>query len=134
MKKAPRTNTLELMGRHILIVDDEPYLLRILSFKLRREGYETLESRSAEEAERLIVDNCVDLIILDVALATPTNGFDLAAKLQRNSKTRHIPVIMLTARGFSSDVLRGREVGAAGYITKPFSTEEVIARVKAILG
>jgi two-component system phosphate regulon response regulator PhoB len=122
------------MGRHVLIVDDEPYLLRILSFKLRREGYDTLEARSAEDAERLIQERAVDLIILDVALATPTNGFDLAAKLRRNASTQHIPIIMLTARGFSADVLRGREVGAAGYITKPFSTIDVIERVRAILG
>jgi len=122
------------MGRHVLIVDDEPYLLRILSFKLRREGYATYEARCAEEAERVITEHPVDLIILDVALATPTNGFDLAAKLRRNASTQHIPIIMLTARGFSSDVLRGREVGAAGYITKPFSTEEVIDRVRAIVG
>ncbi len=121
------------MGRRILIVDDEPYLLRILSFKLRREGYETVEARCAEDAERLIQHRPVDLIILDVALATPTNGFDLAAKLQRNDTTQHIPIIMLTARGFSTDVLRGREVGAAGYITKPFSTTDMIERVRAIL-
>jgi len=122
------------MGRHILIVDDEPYLLRILSFKLRREGYSTCEARSAEEAERTIVEQPVDLIILDVALATPTNGFDLAAKLRRNASTQHIPIIMLTARGFSSDVLRGREIGAAGYVTKPFSINEVLDRVRAIIG
>lgn len=121
------------MGRHVLIVDDEPYLLRILSFKLRREGFETLEARSAEDAERWIQERTVNLIILDVALATPTNGFDLAAKLRRDASTKHIPIIMLTARGFSSDVLRGREVGAAGYITKPFSTNDVIERVRAIL-
>jgi DNA-binding response OmpR family regulator len=122
------------MGRRVLIVDDEPYLLRILSFKLRREGFETLEAQSAEDAERLIQEQTVDLVILDVALATPTNGFDLAAKLRGNSSTQHIPIIMLTARGFSADVLRGREVGAAGYITKPFSTSDVIERVRSILG
>jgi DNA-binding response OmpR family regulator len=133
LNELAKAHTLVVMGRRVLVVDDEPYLLRILSFKLRREGFDTLESRSAEHAEELIGQHDVDLIILDVALATPTNGFDLAAKLQRNARTRHIPVIMLTARGFSADVLRGREVGAAGYITKPFSTEDVIARVKAIL-
>jgi DNA-binding response OmpR family regulator len=69
-----------------------------------------------------------------VALSTPTNGFDLAAGLRRNAKTQHLPIIMLTARGFAKDVLRGREVGAAGYITKPFTAEEVIRRVKAFLG
>ncbi|MEJ2190062.1 MAG: response regulator [Acidobacteriota bacterium] len=122
------------MGRSVLIVDDEPYILRILSFKLRREGYTTLPAESAEEAERLLAKHPVDLVLLDVALATPTNGFDLAASLRRNAKTKHLPIIMLTARGFAADVLRGREVGASGYITKPFSAEEVIRRVRALLG
>jgi len=122
------------MQRQVLIVDDEPYLLRILSFKLRSEGFETLEACSAEEAEQLVAVQPVDLIVLDVGLATPTNGFDLAARLQRNADTKDIPIIMLTGRGFSADVLRGREVGAVGYITKPFSTAAGIERVRAFLG
>jgi two-component system phosphate regulon response regulator PhoB len=122
------------MGRSVLIVDDEPYILRILSFKLRREGYKTHPAESAEEAERLLAKHPVDLVLLDVALATPTNGFDLAASLRRNARTKDLPIIMLTARGFAADVLRGREVGASGYITKPFSAEEVIRRVRALLG
>ncbi len=121
------------MGRRILIVDDEPYILRILSFKLRREGFTTFEAESAESAETLLKQHEIDLVLLDVALATPTNGFDLAAKLRRNSPTRHLPIIMLTARGFASDVLRGREIGAAGYITKPFTAEEVVRRVQSLL-
>jgi two-component system phosphate regulon response regulator PhoB len=121
------------MGRRILIVDDEPHILRILSFKLRREGYSTLEARSAEDAQRALADNQVDLVVLDVALSTPTNGFDLAAKLRAEDSTRDLPIIMLTARGFSSDILRGREIGAAGYITKPFSPEELVKKVRAIL-
>lgn len=121
------------MGRRILIVDDEPHILRILAYKLQQEGYATCEARSAEDAERLLSELGVDLVVLDVALATPTNGFDLAARLRSNDQTRNLPIIMLTARGFSADVLRGREVGAAGYITKPFSPEELIARVRAIL-
>ncbi len=121
------------MGRRILIVDDEPYILRILSFKLRREGFVTFEAESAETAEQLLSEQDVDLVLLDVALATPTNGFDLAARLRRNARTQHLPIIMVTARGFAADVLRGREVGAAGYITKPFTAEEVIRKVRAIL-
>jgi two-component system phosphate regulon response regulator PhoB len=117
-----------------LIVDDEPYIRRILSFKLRRAGYVTFEAPSAEAAEQILADHEIDLLLLDVALATPTNGFDLAAKLRRNAGTQHLPVIMLTARGFAADVLRGREVGAAGYITKPFTADEVIRRVEALLG
>jgi two-component system phosphate regulon response regulator PhoB len=122
------------VGRRVLIVDDEPYIRRILSFKLRREGFVTFEASSAEVAEEILGDEDVDLVLLDVALSTPTNGFDLAAGLRRNAKTEHLPIIMLTARGFASDVLRGREVGAAGYITKPFTAEEVIRRVRGILG
>jgi len=121
------------VGRRILIVDDEPYILRILSFKLRREGFVTFEAESAEAAEKLLSERDVDLVLLDVALATPTNGFDLAAGLRRNARTQHLPIIMVTARGFASDVLRGREVGAAGYITKPFTAEEVIRKVQAVL-
>jgi DNA-binding response OmpR family regulator len=121
------------VGRRILIVDDEPYIVRILAFKLRREGFSVFEADSAEAAEALIGDHEIDLVLLDVALATPTNGFDLAAKLRRNARTRHLPIIMLTSRGFAADVLRGREVGATGYITKPFTAEEVVHRVRTLL-
>jgi two-component system phosphate regulon response regulator PhoB len=122
------------VGRRILIVDDEPYIRRILSFKLRREGFVTFDAPSAEVAEKILAEKDIDLVLLDVALATPTNGFDLAAGLRRNARTQHLPIIMLTARGFATDVLRGREVGAAGYITKPFTAEEVIRRVRAVIG
>jgi len=122
------------MRGQVLIVDDEAYIRRILCFKLEREGYSTTEAGSAESAERILETEEIDLMLLDVGLATPTNGFDLAARLRKNARTERLPIILLTARGFASDVLRGRDVGAAGYITKPFSTEEVVDRVKAILG
>lgn len=122
------------MRGRVLIVDDEDYIRRILCFKLERSGYLTFEAPSAELAEEVLESHDVDLILLDVGLATPTNGFDLAAQLRRNSRTRELPIILLTARGFPADVLRGREVGAVGYITKPFSTAEVVARVRSIIG
>lgn len=122
------------MGGKVLIVDDEAYIRRILGFKLEQAGFSTVEAGSAETAEGILEGETVDLILLDVGLATPTNGFDLAARLRRNARTERLPIILLTARGFASDVLRGREVGAAGYITKPFSTDEVVERVRAILG
>ena len=123
----------QLVGRRILLVDDEPYILRILSFKLRRAGYITFEAPSAEVADEVLAQQPVDLILLDVVLASPTNGFDFAARLRRDSRTSRVPIIMLTAHGLAADVLRGREVGAAGYITKPFSTTELISRVRSIL-
>ena len=122
------------MEGRVLIVDDETYIRRILCFKLERAGFATFEAPSAEAAESVLESQEVDLMLLDVGLATPTNGFDLAARLRRNSRTERLPIILLTARGFASDVLRGREIGAAGYITKPFSTDDVVNRVQAILG
>jgi len=121
------------MGGRVLIVDDEAYIRRILCFKLERAGFSTIEAGSAESAEGVLANEDVDLMLLDVGLATPTNGFDLAARLRKNARTERLPIILLTARGFAADVLRGREVGAAGYITKPFSTEDVVDRVRGIL-
>ncbi len=122
------------MDGRVLIVDDEAYIRRILCFKLERAGFATFEAPSAEAAETVLEGQEIDLMLLDVGLATPTNGFDLAARLRRNTNTEQLPIILLTARGFASDVLRGHEIGAAGYITKPFSTDEVVSRVRAILG
>lgn len=121
------------MRHRILIVDDEPYILRILSFKLRRAGYATLEAVSAEEAQALLAEHPVDLMLLDVALATATTGFEFAEALREDPRTAGLPIVMLTARDLASDVLRGRQVGALGYITKPFSVDEVLDRVRAIL-
>lgn len=122
------------MEGRVLIVDDEAYIRRILCFKLERAGFTTFEAPSAEAAEIVLEGHEIHLILLDVGLATPTNGFDLAARLRRNARTERLPIILLTARGFASDVLRGHEIGAAGYITKPFSTDEVVNRVRAIIG
>lgn len=121
------------MGGRVLIVDDEAYIRRILRFKLERAGYLTFEASSAEAAEGVLEEQVIDLVLLDVGLATALNGFDLGARLRENARTKNLPIILLTARGFASDVLRGREIGAAGYITKPFSTEEVVKRVDTIL-
>jgi len=121
------------MRHRILIVDDEPYILRILSFKLQREGYITFEAVSAEEAEAVLGEHQVDLMLLDVSLSTPTTGFDLAEKLRLDPRTAALPIVMLTAHGLASDVLRGHQVGALGYITKPFSIDEVLQRVRSVL-
>jgi len=127
------SRTLGVMEGRVLLVDDEPYILRILSFKLRREGFDTLEARSPAEALSVLASYRVDLVLLDVALASVTDGFDLARTLRANPNTANLPIIMLTARDLVQDVRRSREVGAAGYITKPFSTAEVVQRVRSIL-
>lgn len=119
--------------RRVLIVDDEPYILRILAFKLRRAGYTALEATSSEEARSLLARERVDCIILDVTLASPTTGFALAEKLRDDPATCRIPVVFLTARSLPADKRRGEELGAAAYITKPFSLDEVLEAVAKLI-
>lgn len=122
------------MEGRILLVDDEPYILKILSFKLRQEGWATVEARTVEEALHHLESGPVDLALLDVNLGTPLTGFDLARSIRENPATASLPIIMLTARDFVTDIRQGREIGAAGYITKPFSIADVVERIRSILG
>jgi DNA-binding response OmpR family regulator len=122
------------MGRRILIVDDEPYILKIVSFKLRRAGFVALEASDPSTAWTMAITQRPDLVLLDVGLGTDVDGFELAERLRAHDATRRIPIIMLTARALTEDIVRGRQVGADGYITKPFSPTEVIDKVTTILG
>jgi len=131
--RASRVRTLRGMEGRVLLVDDEPYILRILSFKMRREGLTPLEARSAAEALHILEEDQVDLILLDVNLETPLDGFDLARLVRSDPATRDLPIIMLTARNFAADARQGRDVGAVGYITKPFSIADVLDRVRIAL-
>jgi two-component system alkaline phosphatase synthesis response regulator PhoP len=115
--------------RRVLIVDDEPYILRILAFKLRREGYVALEATSSEDALRVLESTPVHCLILDVTLATPTTGFQLARQLRDDVRFCRIPIVFLTAHAFPAEVRRGTDLGAAAYITKPFSLQQVLDEV-----
>jgi len=115
----------------ILIVDDEQDLCEILSFNLQSEGYETDTAPSAEEALALVdAGRRYDLLLLDVMMDR-MSGYDLAALLR--SRGDNTPIIFLTARDAHADQLQGFAAGADDYITKPFSFDTVLARVKAVL-
>lgn len=115
----------------ILIVDDEQDLCEILSFNLQSEGYETDTAPSAEEALALVdAGRRYDLLLLDVMMDR-MSGYDLAALLR--SRGDNTPIIFLTARDAHDDQLQGFAAGADDYITKPFSFDTVLARVKAVL-
>ena len=118
------------MREQILIVDDEQDICEILQFNLETEGYEV------KTAEGPIVfhegDTLPDLILLDVMM-TPMSGFEWAKILKENPNTAHIPIIFCTAKSAESDLLEGFSLGSDDYITKPFSLNEVKARVKAVL-
>lgn len=121
---------MELKGKKILIVDDEEDLCEILQYNLGNEGYNTDVVHSAEEAIKMPVQD-YDLLLLDVMMG-PMSGFKLADKL-RKEFNNNVPIIFLTARDTENDTLTGFSLGADDYIAKPFSVNELTARVKAVL-
>jgi phosphate regulon transcriptional regulator PhoB len=118
--------------KKILIVDDEPDILELISYNLKKEGFHLSTALDGEDALTKVRTDPFDLIILDLMLPG-IHGIELCRILRNNPKTAHVPIIMLTARGEESDKVHGLETGADDYMTKPFSPKELIARVKAIL-
>jgi two-component system, OmpR family, phosphate regulon response regulator PhoB len=120
------------MKANVLIVEDESPILELLALNISQAGYNPLRAISAEHAEKLINEALPDIILLDWMLPG-ISGIDFAKKLRSNTLTKTIPIIMLTARSDELDKVRGLEVGADDYITKPFSPRELNARIKAVL-
>lgn len=117
---------------HILAVDDEEDILELIQFNLNREGYQVSCAATGEDALRKVNSKKPDLILLDLMLPD-LDGFAVARKLKDDPKKRHIPIIMLTAKGEESDIVTGLELGADDYIVKPFSPRILIARVRTLL-
>ena len=120
------------MKANILIVEDESPILELLALNISQAGYNPLRAISAEHVEKLISEALPDIILLDWMLPG-MSGIDFAKKLRSNALTKTIPIIMLTARSDELDKVKGLEVGADDYITKPFSPRELNARIKAVL-
>jgi two-component system phosphate regulon response regulator PhoB len=115
----------------VLIVDDEPDIREVIRFALQEAGFSTLEAGHADEARRLLPEQ-PDLVLLDWMLPG-RSGLELAAQLKQSSKTRMMPIIMISARGEEEDRVKGLDTGADDYISKPFSPREMVARVNAVL-
>lgn len=120
------------MGKKIIFIDDSTDLARLVTFKLKREGYDVLYHSSPFEAVGIIEINQPDLILLDYMMPGK-NGLQLLKEIKSNSKINSIPIIMLTSRKKEEDVLDCIENGAADYIVKPFSPPELAVRIKRIL-
>ena len=116
----------------ILIVEDEPAIREMVAMALERAEFSVLQASGAAEAEQRLADGLPDLIVLDWMMPG-VSGIELARRLRRDDYTRQVPIIMLTARGEEDDLIRGFEVGADDYLTKPFSPRELIARIRAVL-
>ena len=120
------------MNLKVLIVEDEKALAEILEYNFKKEGYVVDTASDGEIALDKIIFKAPDLIILDWMLPK-LSGIELCRKVRTNKKIKNIPIIMLTARGEEEDRLKGLEMGADDYVTKPFSINELLARAKAVL-
>jgi two-component system phosphate regulon response regulator PhoB len=121
-----------MAARKILVVEDETAIRDMLVFNLGRAGYEVLGAGNASEARSAIANRQPDVILMDWMLPD-VSGLELTRQLKRDAQTREIPVIMVTARGQEDDRVAGLEGGADDYITKPFSSRELQARIRALL-
>lgn len=120
------------MAHCVLIVEDEPDIRKTIDYNLSKESFKVVQAESIAEGEKALAANKIDVIILDLMLPDGS-GLTLCRDIKSNATTKHIPVIILTAKTEEVDRVVGFELGADDYVTKPFSVRELILRVKAIL-
>ncbi|RMF58812.1 MAG: response regulator [Calditrichaeota bacterium] len=120
------------MAGKILIVDDEPNIVISLEFLMNQGGYEIEVARDGKQAVEALDKFQPDLVLLDVMLPYK-DGFEICQMIRENPKWKHIKIVMLTAKGREMDINKGLALGADAYITKPFSTKELLEKVQEIL-
>ena len=121
------------MAKYVLIVDDEPNIVLSLEFLMKKEGYEVQSASNGEEAMQAIGEKTPDLILLDVMMPRK-DGYEVCQELRANPAWEDIKIIMLTAKGRNVEREKGLALGADDYITKPFATQEIVKKVKSLLG
>ena len=120
------------MKPYILIAEDEPPVMELLKYNLEREDFEAACAVDGEEAIVMIEERTPDLLLLDWMLPK-VPGIEVCRRVRSKAETANLPIIMLTARSEEADRIRGLDTGADDYVTKPFSTTELMARVRAVL-
>jgi DNA-binding response OmpR family regulator len=116
----------------VMIADDDPDIVDLVAFRLDEAGFDVLEAHDGQEAFDLTIEHIPDLCVLDVMMSR-LDGYEVTRRLRENRSTESIPIILLTARVQEADIEHGFEVGATDYVRKPFSPEELRARVRAAL-
>ena len=117
----------------VLVADDDPDIRSLVTLRLERSGYAVVAAGDGEQALAAALERAPDLALLDVMMPK-LDGYEVTERLRREEATRHLPVILLTARVQETDIARGVEAGADDYVKKPFSTSELRDRVQAVLG
>ena len=126
------TSSTEPNGSSILLIEDEQDLVELLKYNLAREGYDVEAATTGEDGLKAVRSQTPDLILLDLMLPS-MDGLEVCRTLKNREHTAAVPIIMLTAKGEESDVVRGLEMGADDYVPKPFSPRVLLARIRAVL-
>ena len=120
------------MGKRVLIADDEPNIVASLEFLMEQAGFEVKVAANGQEALELVGSFRPDLVLLDVMMPVK-NGYEVCQSLKSDPATRAVKVVMLSAKGRDVEVAKGLELGADAYVTKPFSTRELVAQIRDML-
>lgn len=120
------------MAKRVLIVDDEPNIVISLEFLMRQSGHEIRVARDGREAETALAEFQPDLVLLDVMLPHKS-GFELCQTIRENPNWKSLKIVLLTAKGREMDITKGLSLGADDYVTKPFSTKELVDKVNALI-
>ena len=121
------------MGRpRVLIVEDEPHIVLSLEFLLQRAGYDTVSAGDGEEGLAQVRRLRPDVVVLDIMLPT-RNGYEVCQEMKADPELQTIPIVMLSARGQEVEIVKGLELGAAAYVTKPFGNAEILEAIRAVL-
>jgi DNA-binding response OmpR family regulator len=121
------------MGARILIADDEPNIVVSLEYLMKREGFEVDVATDGEAALEAVASFRPDLILLDIMLPKK-DGFEVCQQIRANPEWHGVKVVMLTAKGRDTEVTKGLALGADAYVTKPFSTKDLVAQARKLLG
>jgi len=120
------------VSKKILIADDEPNIVAAIEFLLQQSGYEVHIARNGEEALKLVEACIPDLVVLDVMMPQKS-GYEVCKRIRERADWRHIRIVMLSAKGRDAEVSKGLSMGADLYVTKPFSTRELMASIERLL-
>ena len=120
------------MAKKVLIADDEPNIVTSLEYLMTKSGYEVAIARNGDEALALVESFGPDLVLLDVMMPR-RSGYEVCQEMRRREDLRHIKIVMLSAKGRETEVSKGMATGADAYVTKPFSTRELVSRVATLL-
>jgi DNA-binding response OmpR family regulator len=121
------------MTHRILVVDDEPNIVIALEYLMRQNGFDVRAARNGDEALAAVAEFRPDLVLLDVMMPVK-DGYQVVRKIRENRELEGTRILMLTAKGRETEVTKAMAIGADGYVTKPFSTLELVAEVKRMLG